>query len=411
MANDARSGRQNSPPFEETKVLREVVNYRGQHVLPEIHASIPKGFFEVEGKWTCYRRNYFPVLCSFTTKPSVPDGAYYLQRDGHQLTQIVQFAVSISAKTAVLNNQESQSRGLVQHTPKRDKATESTPGRVVIQPSTQLSPESQHPAIHSYSSPHTVSPNMISHYEPFSSGQQQSPPTQHTFERIQFQKATANNGKRRAQQQFFHLVVELWADVGRGKQDWQEIATRQSAQMVVRGRSPGHYKDNGRRDSTASMDPDRGSGSGGDSIFHSNGPAFGSHSHGNGSMEWTQTGGGGGHHYGGGTYRRQADICSPESDNSSGTFTESHTEPDSGFKGASRLDSPTDSDCKASQAHHEAGVKLDFGSSTHTSSRKRPYEEEHAFMPSMFENRRPYHVDTFLPSHLDYSSSQPLSVS
>jgi meiosis-specific transcription factor NDT80 len=410
MANDARASRQNSPPFEETKVLREVVNYRGQHVSPEIHASIPKGFFEVEGKWTCYRRNYFPVLCSFTTKPLSPDGAYYLQGSGQQLTQIVQFAVSISAKTAVVNNQESQSRGLVQHTPKRDKATESTPGRVIIQAATQLSQESRHPTMHSYSSAHTVSPNTISHYEPFAGGQQQSPPTQHTFERIQFQKATANNGKRRAQQQFFHVVVELWADIGHGKSDWQEIATRQSAQMVVRGRSPGHYKDNGRRDSTASMDPDRGSGSGGDSIFHSNGPSFGNHSNSSSGMEWTQNGGGG-HHYGGGMYRRQAGIRSPESDNSSGTFTESHTVVDSGFKDTPRIDSPTDSDCKTSEAQYEAGTEFDLGSSTHTTSRKRLYEEEHAFMPSMLEHRRPYHVDAFLPSHLDYSSSQPLSVS
>jgi hypothetical protein len=411
MANDARSGRQNSPPFEETKVLRDMVNYRGHHVLPDIQASIPKGFFEVEGKWTCYRRNYFPVLCSFTTKPSVPDGAYYLQRDGNQLTQIVQFAVSISAKTAVVSNQESQIRGLVQHTPKRDKATESTPGRVIIQPSTQMSPESRHPAIHSYSSPHTVSPNMISHYEQFSGGQQQSPPIQHTFERIQFQKATANNGKRRAQQQFFHVVVELWADIGHGNSDWVELATRQSAQMVVRGRSPGHYKDNGRRNSNASMDPDRGSGSGGDSIFHSNGPPFGSHSQNNGGMEWTQTGGGGSHHYGSGIYRRHADICSPESDDSSEIFTESHTEVESCFKASSRIESPIEIDCKASESQYEAGPKFKLGSSTNKSSRKRPYEEEHALMPSMLETRRPYHVDAFLPSHLDYSSSQPLSVS
>lgn len=416
MPDDARSGRQTSPPFEETKVLREVVNFRGHHVAPEINASIPKGFFEVEGKWTCYRRNYFPVLCSFSTKPQVPDGAYYLQRDGQQLTPIVQFAVSISAKTALLNNQESQSRGLVQHTPKRDKATETTPGRVIIQPMVQMSPETRHPGIHTYSSPHTVSPNMMSHYEPYSVGQQQSPPTQHTFERIQFQKATANNGKRRAQQQFFHVVVELWADIGRGKSEWIELATRQSAQMVVRGRSPGHYKDNGRRGSSGSMDPDRGTGSGGDSIFHSSGPTFGSHSHNNGGIEWNQNSSGGHHHYGGGgTYRRQAEFCSSESDNTSGTFTESHTEVESDFKATSRMDSPiespVDSDCQASAGHYEAGSDFEVGPTPHPSIRKRIYEEKQSFMPSILKSRQPYHVEAFLPSHHDYSSSEPLSVS
>jgi meiosis-specific transcription factor NDT80 len=78
------------------------------------------------------------------------------------------------------------------------------------------------------------------------------------FERIQFQKATANNGKRRAQQQYYNLVVELYAEIASsvpGEMQWIQIARRQSHPMVVRGRSPGHYKD-GRRGSTASLGPD-----------------------------------------------------------------------------------------------------------------------------------------------------------
>ena len=408
MANDVRPGRQNSPPFEDTKVLRDVCDYQGQRILPDIHASIPKGFFEVEGKWTCYRRNYFPVFCSFTTKPAVPDGTYYLQREGQQSARILEFAVSISAKTAVLNNQESQIRGLVQHTPKRDKATESTPGKVIIQPSTQTSPDTRHPAILSYSSPQTVSPVMVSHYESFG-GQHQAPPTQHTFERIQFQKATANNGKRRAQQQFFHVVVELWANTGHGKEEWTKLATRQSAQMVVRGRSPGHYKDSGRKNSTASMDPDRDTGSGGDSIFHGGGTTVGSHSHSNAGMNWSRTSG---HQYSGGTYRRQATVCSPESDNSSGTLTESPTEVEAGLENTPRIESAsTDGACKPLEAQYGPGSGFDLGGSTDTTSLKHPYEEEHAFMPSMLESQRAYHNDAYLPSQLDFSMSQPLPVS
>jgi meiosis-specific transcription factor NDT80 len=50
-------------------------------------------------------------------------------------------------------------------------------------------------------------------------------------------------------------VVELSADVSRTGESphWVKIATKQSEPVVVRGRSPGHYKDNERRDSTASM--------------------------------------------------------------------------------------------------------------------------------------------------------------
>ena len=414
MPVDSRPGRQSTPPFEETKVLGEIVNQRNHRVTPEIQASIPKGFFEVEGKWTCYRRNYFPVFCSFSTKPQVPDGYYYLQRDGQHTAQISQFAVSISAKTAVMPNQDSQSRGLVQHTPKRDKATESTPGKVVIQPMTQISSNTMPPNIHSYSSPQHVSPNMIVNYQPFSGEQQQSPPTQHTFERIQFQKATANNGKRRAQQQFFHVVVELWADIGRmGKPEWVEIANKQSAQMVVRGRSPGHYKDNGRRDSTTSMDPDRGTGGGGDGGggMHGMPPMLGSHSHSNGGMDWPPTGPGGSHHYGGGSYRRPVDTCSSESNSSGCTFTGSPAERDAGFKSESRMTSPTDLDGNVSDPHYHSQANFETETMEYASTRKRPYEEDHSFLPSLFESKRPYHIDNFLPSHLDHTLSQAVPVS
>ncbi len=72
--------------------------------------------------------------------------------------------------------------------------------------------------------------------------------TSHTFERIQFKNATANNGKRRAQQQYYHLKAELWADI---RQDhtrmpvWVKVAHRVSNPVVVRGRSPSHYKNEG----------------------------------------------------------------------------------------------------------------------------------------------------------------------
>lgn len=111
-----------------------------------------------------------------------------------------------------------------------------------------------------FPSPH-MGPCSAGGLEGYGQAASQSPATQVTFDRIQFQKATANNGKRRAQQQYFHVVVRLEVNVGRpGMQDdWIIVASRESSPMVVRGRSPGHYKDN-RRDSQTSMDPDAGSG-------------------------------------------------------------------------------------------------------------------------------------------------------
>lgn len=318
-SRSSNMGAQEGPPFEDTKAIYPIITARNQQLSPKIEAKIQKGFFKVDHKWTCYRRNYFTVSCSFSLKPATFEPQFYLQRHQNQQHEaIVAFAIQISAKTAMVNNQESESRNLVQHTPKRDKATESVPGKVMLQPaqpSILTNPASYHGSSSMYGATPNLPSSMMVDYnsQPYSSTQHQGPPQSHTFERIQFQKATANNGKRRAQQQYFHVVVELFADVGRhGDRQWVKVATAQSHPMVVRGRSPGHYKDN-RRDSTTSMDPDRGAGGSGDSSGGAPlpgtylGPAHGRSS----TMDWEST------HRGpsqtGGNYRHLAEDCSPKS--------------------------------------------------------------------------------------------------
>ncbi|KAJ9664546.1 hypothetical protein H2198_000197 [Neophaeococcomyces mojaviensis] len=293
--------RPEGPPFEETMVVHQLTNIRGHVFKPDIIASIPKGFFQVDEKWTCYRRNYFSVSCAFTLKTHNPDTQCYLQRNNNNHAETIsQWAVSITAKTAAANNNDSESRGLVQHTPKRDKATESVPTRHLVNPgpgqTIATSGNPSHNGIFA-SGTHLGScvPGII---DTFGHPSSQSPPTQYTFERIQFQKATANNGKRRAQQQYFHVVVKLEANVGchGGQDDWVVIATKQSYPMVVRGRSPGHYKD-GRRDSQTSMDPDGNSGhsaEGGHSNFSM--PSLGSNH--TTSMSWASNQQRNGHQYG-----------------------------------------------------------------------------------------------------------------
>ncbi len=338
VSRSSSMGAQDGPPFEETKVIYPVITARNQQLTPKIDARIQKGFFKVDHKWTCYRRNYFTVSCSFSLKPATYEPQLYLQRHSNQQhEQINAFAIQISAKTAVVNNQESELRNLVQHTPKRDKATESVPGKVILQPaqpSILTNPGSYHGSSSLYTGPPNMPSSMMVDYNPqqYGSAQHQGPPQSHTFERIQFQKATANNGKRRAQQQYFHVVVELFADVGRhGDTQWVKIASAQSHPMVVRGRSPGHYKDN-RRDSTASMDPDRGGGAGGDSSS-GGAPSMGSYlgpSHGRSStMEWEPS------HRGSsqtsGNYRHAAKACSPLSAVSWGSSSSSCSEADFEF--------------------------------------------------------------------------------
>ncbi|KAF9886677.1 meiosis-specific transcription factor ndt80 [Aspergillus nanangensis] len=256
-----------APPFYETHILQPIL-VNNQTIKPEIQAKIHKGFFLVDDKWTCYRRNYFSVSCSFSLHPWT-HAPLFLKFSEQATERILTFSMSISA---IVNEQHGEVRELVQHTPKRDKQSERKPGKVILQPSPPPPLVLGHgaapvPGQHGFTltSPAGMTIDYNATYN--SAPQPSQPPTQHTFERIQFQKATANNGKRRAQQQYYNLVVELYAEianpVGGSDTQWVKIARRPSHPMVVRGRSPGHYKD-GRRDSSTSMGPDGGNGGSGD---------------------------------------------------------------------------------------------------------------------------------------------------
>lgn len=217
----------------------------------DINGVIDKGFFLAEGDWTCYRRNYFTCICSFSINPWFPNNPMtYTPNSGPQTSYPVYgFAMCISA---IVADSESHEIDLHQHTPKRDKGPIAKPEKVRLAPKP---PPSQH---HGLSLFNQGDPRLseASRYESF--GQNQgSYANEHTFERIQFKQATANNGKRRAAQQYYHLVVELYADVGAqgqvqsGGEQFVKIAFRKSAKMIVRGRSPGHYQAE-RRGSTSS---------------------------------------------------------------------------------------------------------------------------------------------------------------
>lgn len=172
-----------------------------------------RGFFLADNDWTCYRRNYFQVSGAFAIHGL---NHYYadqetqclVQVDGH-FFPVHNFSMNISAR---VSNSDKKIE-LVQHTPKRDKGPQSTPIAKLIMPGGNLSMSSV--------------------------GANQSIVT---FERIQFKTATANNGKRRAAQQYYVCLVDLYAEIEGNKK--VKIASCQSAPLVVRGRSPGHYSDN-----------------------------------------------------------------------------------------------------------------------------------------------------------------------
>ncbi|KAI0393855.1 p53-like transcription factor [Xylariaceae sp. FL0594] len=215
----------------------------------DIHGHIDKGFFLSDGEWTCYRRNYFSCVCSYSLTPHYPNAAMQFIPNGSTSTYTVMgFAMCISA---VVSDSDSQSIDLVQHTPKRDKGPTTKPEKVRLVPK-PAQPAPSHLGL--YQDHHAMAGGGRGMYEGYGAGGAGPYATEHTFERIQFKQATANNGKRRAAQQYYHLVVELYADIGpqgQGGDHFIKVAERKSAKMIVRGRSPGHYQSE-RRGSTSS---------------------------------------------------------------------------------------------------------------------------------------------------------------
>ncbi|MCJ1378353.1 hypothetical protein MMC17_001450 [Xylographa soralifera] len=242
------------PPFESTKQFYPISDPNGVLIHVDLQARIDKGFFKAESDWTCYRRNYFSVACCYCLKPDVDLSVrqLYLSRSNNR-DRIQSFSVLITAK---IDSEEGKVIELVQHTPKRDKGPMGPPDLTEVSP---------HPSgnlgIFTAASPYTTETQMPSDFsQNYSTGGQ--PQNVANFDRIQFKKATANNGKRRAAQQYFHIIVELYAKVSRGTSSEMQnvkVAHRVSAPMVVRGRSPGHYSDE-RRGSSTSMGPSGGSG-------------------------------------------------------------------------------------------------------------------------------------------------------
>jgi meiosis-specific transcription factor NDT80 len=259
-------------PFNEEQIIADLVSQDGVSIRPEISCKIEKGFFySQEHAWTCYRRNYFSVSCSYSLEPQIDCGVLYIKRknentDTPEMKPIQALAVNLSAS---VDGSNGKIVDLVQHTPKRDKGPQLKVTHTKLYPSHKSTSHTTSGAIgsfppasygyHTAATPLTNSLHLpLQHlttqtretHEAQSAGISFPTPTAtaHTFERIQFKNATANNGKRRAQQQYYHLIVELFADVrtdSSAPEEWVKVAQRVSQQVVVRGRSPSHYKNEG----------------------------------------------------------------------------------------------------------------------------------------------------------------------
>jgi len=218
------------PPFQPIHVLGVLRDAHGAAIDPDIIGSLDKGFFRADDEWTCYRRNYFSCTCSYGFKGG--DGASYQDPSppmtfvpaGSQTRHTVfGYAMALSAYVA---DEDGQAICLVQHTPKRERGPVSEPGKARLSPRRAGEFSTRQASIDRRRTQDAGAPF----------------PTQHVFERVQFKHATANNGRRRGLQQYYHVRLELWADVGGlPSERWTMIAYRSSPRLVVRGRSPGNY--------------------------------------------------------------------------------------------------------------------------------------------------------------------------
>ncbi|KAJ2160390.1 hypothetical protein GGF46_002280 [Coemansia sp. RSA 552] len=208
----AEAGGEMGPPafFTKTTQIRALRNTAGTaRYTVQLFPKVDRGFFIAGDEWTCYRRNYFQVSCAFAlTGPSTISGAMWVDDDDGTARQVGLFVVGITAHVV----HGDRSVELVQHTPKRDKGPQMTP------------------------QPQAVRPGGLAAALAMVDGS-----TEACFERLQFKTATANNGRRRAAQQYYELEVSLMADCTDGRRVL--VATNRSAPIVVRGRSPGHYAD------------------------------------------------------------------------------------------------------------------------------------------------------------------------
>ncbi|KAF7722363.1 hypothetical protein EC973_003208 [Apophysomyces ossiformis] len=202
------------PAFSPTKQLLDLWNMdqtNGYQV--QLHVKMDRGFFRADQDWTCYRRNYFQVSSTFDIHgtnylhhgPEVP---CLVRTENQEIHQVEYFSIGVSARVA---NGDKRIE-LVQHTPKRDKGPQMIPEPRAVRAGGNLH-------LASVGSNH----NIV------------------TFERMQFKTATANNGKRRAAQQYYEIVVDLYCNTTSSKTF--RVATTTSSPLVVRGRSPGHYAD------------------------------------------------------------------------------------------------------------------------------------------------------------------------
>lgn len=219
-----------NPDFSPTKTFENVRDAAGAHVLPKIH-----GRFVLKRKtprqqkyWILYRRNYFGIQASYSLdsplNPS-PDERLYLHRDNLKPEPIKALFMCM--------------RGVVE--------TEHGPEISIVVFDAKRKPQ------HEGDEPPPIEPQRMkpskeraTKFYAKSTGDRLDnikAPMNHTFPRNQFKSATQNNGARRSEQQTYHILLELKAEiVVNGLPQLVTVASQMSDPLVVRGRCPLSFK-------------------------------------------------------------------------------------------------------------------------------------------------------------------------
>ncbi|KAJ3313885.1 hypothetical protein HDV04_001446 [Boothiomyces sp. JEL0838] len=233
------------PDFGPTCQIAPILGINKNYLTIELQPSMSK-FFKSKGDqtWVCYRRNYFSVSCKLFIKDDhnmyTPRPYFLYDRAAQVAREILRFEYGVEAK--VVDGKKTIS--IEQHNAKRNKR----------QPVVDMA----------------VSPNPESKQE-----YDNTLPHGPRLERLMFKSATQNS-RGNKQQQFFQLVVVLYCVIieevqydpiiygpikdkdGNHVKDAHgnpfipnfieiekkiRVATKESVPFIVRGRSPGHYKD------------------------------------------------------------------------------------------------------------------------------------------------------------------------
>src|SRR5277367_1142460 len=231
------------PPFNQTEPLHRLFlpGTMAGSVALHIHPKVDRGFFVApeDNEWTCYRRNYFQITVAYSITSPNPQlvnetllGAGIMMDYHGRQERVTGFKITTGAR---VYGSDQKIIDLVQHTPKRDKGPQLKPALNSMMPGGDVERHAHHDATDTDEEKAALSGTIA----------EGDSPRIVTYERIQFKQATANNGKRRAAQQYFSLVVEAYAVIlgQQGQSEDIRVAVVKSSPVVVRGRSPGHYSD------------------------------------------------------------------------------------------------------------------------------------------------------------------------